>query len=299
MNVEFYLFDVDHGQCAALKLPNGRWCLFDAGCTSSFSPIRWIVSQGSFYGKSFLNGFLNEVSFKFYMATISHFHGDHLADWQNLFKYGPEFIRTVQPDKGYVDDCKSTSTEESWPVVSQFIESVRANYSGSAMPDYGGVRISEMSLPVAIARQIGGDANARVNNASIVTRIDVFGNSILLCGDVMKDAWAEITKIPSWQRLVSNIDVLVAPHHGHSSGYSNGLLKIAKPAVVLVSAVSRDPNVDGRYSLDPVRGITIGGTPYGYISTRQKGHIKITINPPQAGFSKGKRNWSFGDDVTR
>ncbi len=57
------------------------------------------------------------------------------------------------------------------------------------------------------------------NNASIVTRINVFGYSILLCGDVMKDAWEVITKDPLWQQFVSNIDVLVAPHHGHSSGY--------------------------------------------------------------------------------
>lgn len=185
-------------------------------------------------------------------------------------------------------------------MVLGFAQHVTSTYSGSFVPDYGGISIREMSLPVAVARQLGGDANARVNNASIVTRIDVFGNSILLCGDMMKEAWEALISDSgqygaTWRPFLSNVDVLVAPHHGHRSGYSVDLLNLAKPAVVLVSVVSNDPNVDSHYSQAPVRGIRIDGTDYGYISTRQKGHIKIDIAPPQTAYASGGRTWSFGD----
>ena len=103
-----------------------------------------------------------------------------------------------------------------------------------------GLAIGELCLPVAVARSIGGDANARVNNASVVTRIDVYGNSILICGDIEKEAWAAIINNTGdygrlWRPFLSNIDILIAPHHGHRSGYSAELMNSAQPAVVLVS----------------------------------------------------------------
>ena len=162
--------------------------------------------------------------------------------------------------------------------------------------------IREISLPVSVARQLGGDANARVNNSSIVTRIDVHGNSILLCGDMMNEAWEAIISDQEqygreWRPFLRNIDILVAPHHGHRTAFSLDLLNIAQPAVVLVSAVSKDPNIDSRYSQAPVRGIRIDGTNYSYMSTRQKGHIKVSIDQPQTNLGKGTRTWTFGDEV--
>jgi hypothetical protein len=302
MNASFYLFDVDHGQSAALELPNGRWCIFDVGCTSTFSPVRWIVANN-------LTTLLAQVlggstGFRFLKGTISHLHGDHLADYVNLLQHGPEFLKTVDPDQEYLNDCYATCADASSRVkVQAFLQRYRNGFSPAlSTPDYGGVQISELCLPVAVARQVGGDANARVNNASVVTRIDVYGNSLLLCGDMEKEAWEAIIKDNgdygrTWRPLLSNIDILVAPHHGHRSGYSTDLLSLARPAVVLVSVISRDPNVDSRYSQLPVRGMTIGPTTYHYISTRQKGHIKVEIRPPDilAGQSKGSMYWIFGD----
>ncbi len=303
MSVQFYLFDVDHGQSAALHLPNGRWCIFDLGATSTFSPVNWIVSREL---QPWRNNALARLAalraFKFLIATVSHLHGDHLADWQNMTAYGPEFIRSVQPDQEYLQDCRDTNTDQSWPLVLGFAQHVASSFSGSIIPDYGGVMIRQVSLPVGVARQLGGDANARVNNSSIVTRIDVYGNSILLCGDMMKEAWKAIISDQGqygreWRPFLSNIDLLVAPHHGHRTAFSIDLLNIAKPAVVLVSVVSNDPNVDSRYSQVPVRGIKIGGTDYSYISTRQKGHIKVTIEQPRTILGAGTTYWKFGDEA--
>ena len=304
MTAEFYLFDVDHGQSAALRLPNNRWCIFDVGNTDGFSPVEWIARREPFpRTTTILTSLLGSVSFRFLKATVSHFHGDHLADWQNLIKYSPEFIRTVNFDKEYLNDCMDSNTSQSSPLVTGFAQHVNSNFSGSITPNYGGTIIKELSLPVNIARQIGGNANNRVNNASIITRIDIYGNSILLCGDMENDAWNEIINNQGqygamWSPFLSNIDILVAPHHGHKTGFSIDLLNLAKPSVVLISVVSKDPNVDSRYSQFPVRGITLNGTEYKSFTTRQKGHIKVTISPPKSLLGgKGERNWTFGDEV--
>lgn len=83
MTAEFYLFDVDHGQSAALRLPNGRWCIFDVGCTSTFFPVNWIANREKPKQGGGLLATLarsNAVPFRFLKATISHWHGDHLQD---------------------------------------------------------------------------------------------------------------------------------------------------------------------------------------------------------------------------
>jgi beta-lactamase superfamily II metal-dependent hydrolase len=307
MSIRFYLFDVDHGQCAALLLPNGRWCVFDVGCTNTFSPVLWIAGTN---GLSALSGLIGlQYKFQFLKGTISHLHGDHLGDYDKLFQYGPEFMRTVAADQGYLGDCYATcATTEGKTKIRDYMNSYANGFStATSIPDYAGVQIREISLPVAVARQIGGDANARVNNASIVTRIDAHGNSILLCGDMQKEAWEAILNDTgnfglSWRPLVSNIDILVAPHHGHASAYSTSLLQLAKPSVVLASVVTRDPNVDTRYSQSPVRGITLGNTGYMSITTRKYGHIRIEIQPSQnfmLSGGKGGKFWTFGDAALR
>jgi hypothetical protein len=304
MNAEFYLFNVDHGQSAALRLPNGRWCIFDLGRTSEFSPVNWVVDRAGGSVPATLLFPATQSSFRFLKATVSHLHNDHLADHRNLFLFGPEFMRTVVFDNDYLSDCIDSAAEESRQSVFEFAQRYPRIFSGNVIPDYGAVTIREFSLSVSYARAVGGSANSRVNNASIITRIDVHGNSILLCGDLEKEGWEAIfgDQSLSYQRqfMLSDIDVLIAPHHGHASAYSVDLLNSAKPAVVLISVVERDPHVDSRYSQSPIRGIRIGNTNYNTITTRDQGHIKISIAPPdvaQGATSKGARTWTFGQDA--
>jgi beta-lactamase superfamily II metal-dependent hydrolase len=301
MNAEFYLFNVDHGQSAAMHLPNGRWCIFDLGRTADFSPVNWIAERAGAYRAAALLYPSMQSQFRIFKATVSHLHHDHLADYGNLFLFGPEYMRTVMFDQGYLADSLESSSEESRPSVVNFAQRFSSGFSGSVQADYGNVQIREFSLTVAAARPIGGSANSRVNNASLITRIDVYGNSILICGDIEKESWDTIFGNPilssTWRSMIENVDILVAPHHGHASGYSVDLLNMAKPAVVLVSVVSGDPNVDTRYSQSPVRGIRIDQTDYSSITTRKQGHIKVSIQPPVNLASKGLRTWTFGDDI--
>lgn len=300
MNLAFYLFDVDHGQSAVAKLPNGHWCIFDAGSSATVSPtdqIRRIATNGQGYAG--LSGLLAVPQFNFLKATVSHLHADHLSDFDKVLNASPAFLRTVDFDEEYLRDVLSTSARDSCDAISGFCQRYNGGFGpATTKPDYGIASIRELSLPLVLTRIVGGSASSRVNNASVVTRIDCHGNSILICGDMEKEAWDFALTNPLtaavWRPHVSNIDVLVAPHHGHASGYSTELLALAKPSVVLVSVQSRDPHVDPRYSCDSVRGVTIGSSHYRRITTREKGSILIEIEPPDRLFGKGRRVWTFG-----
>jgi len=307
VTVSFYLFDVDHGQAAALRLPNGRWCVFDVGCTDSFSPVAWVAAKNGL--SPVAQALAIQPTFQFLKGTVSHLHGDHLADYAKLFKYGPEFFRCVQPDQEHLDDCYTTCADAGAVARLVAFRQASAGYCGPlVIPDYGGVNIYEISLAVDVARGLGGDANARVNNASIITRINGHGYAILLCGDMQTDAWDAVLTgnwcgQQQWRQHVAGVDVLVAPHHGHASAFSSALLSLAKPQVVLVSAKSADESVDNRYSQSPVRGISISWrdgskTDHSYISTRDKGHIRLDITAPTNPLligARGQTYWTFGN----
>jgi hypothetical protein len=309
MTASFYLFDVDHGQAAALRLSNGRWCMFDAGCTDTFSPVAWIARKNVL--SPLAAALAIQPAFRFLKGTVSHLHGDHLADYARLFQYGPDFFRCVQPDQEHLNDCYATCADAGAVARLVAFRQASSSYSGPlVIPDYGGASIYEMFLPVDVARGLGGDANARVNNASIVTRINVHGYSILLCGDMQTEAWDAVLTSnwqgqQQWRQHVASVDVLLAPHHGHTSAFSSALLNLATPQVVLVSAKSGDESVDNRYSQSPVRGLSINWpdgrrTDHSYISTRDKGHIRIDIQAPANPLligAKGQSYWTLGDAV--
>lgn len=297
MNAELIVFNVNHGQAVGLRLPNDRWCIFDLGNTADFSPIVWMAAQAqpTPFMKALLGNSFQPEPFKLFKTTVSHFHGDHMADFPNLLAFSPEYLRTVDHDGAYLRDAMSSNAEQSHRNIFHFAQYERSNYTRTAIADYGHVSIKELSIPVAIARKIPGNASSNINNASVISRIDCYGNTILICGDIEKEAidFALASNILGqlWIPLVSNVDVLVAPHHGHRSGYSENLMKLANPAVVLVSVSSKDESVDSRYSGPSVRGITIGQNTHKRITTREWGHINLTIEPPVQIGLKGQRSW--------
>jgi hypothetical protein len=292
MNFDFYLFNVDHGQSAAARLPKGQWCLFDVGRSKTFSPVQFIInndiqrrSKEPMWSRRPPWALAKTAPFSFLKATISHLHADHLDDYLNLFAASPRSLRTVNFNEEYLSNVFQSSSEESFHKVIDFCRRFNKWKIASTPIEYGIANINEKSFPLSIViNKIGGTPNNIVNNASIITRIDCYRNSILICGDMEEDAWefalnSQIVR-QYWRKLVSGIDILVAPHHGHS--YSSSLMALADPSVVLISVQSKDESVDKRYT----RRIT----------TRDKGHIHLSIAPPIRFSEKGKRTWSYGDN---
>jgi len=181
-------------------------------------------------------------------------------------------------DSEYFSDAMESSSDAGRTAVIRFAawqKTFRA--AGPVAWDRGGVSVSERMLGVRVARALGGSANTRVNNASVVSRIDYLGRSILICGDMEATGWAHALADPGWRDHVSNIDILVAPHHGHSSSYSQDLMNLAKPSLVLFSALSGDDSTDSRYSSDGIAGMVVGSKVRSSLSTRADGHIAVTI----------------------
>lgn len=279
MSLEFTLFDVDHGQCAAVRLPNGRWCLFDFGRPSRTPLLDQIKPRRLALVPTGNGPSLELVPESLFRVSLSHLHADHLSGIESVMKLSPEFLGTVLYDDLYLAEVFETTAEGRHWLIETFVNWHRdqfPNWVRSEL-DFGGATIRDLSLTVGEARKLGGSANTRVNNASLVTRIDYLGRSILLCGDMEASGWDAILGLEEWRRHVSGVDVLVAPHHGHSSGFSEQLLSLARPGVVLVSVASHDEHVDSRYSSDPVGRVWFEGGTHRRLTTRRCGNIQVVI----------------------
>jgi len=126
------------------------------------------------------------------------------------------------------------------------------------------------------------------NNRSCVLKVDLAGHSILLSGDIEKDAeYRLVRKFRS--RLTSSL--LVAPHHGSKSSSSAEFITAVNPVTVLFPAGYRNrfnfPNRDiiGRYAS---RGI-------GIYTTARDGAISVKVTSSGMTFAThrrtGKRFW--------
>lgn len=86
------------------------------------------------------------------------------------------------------------------------------------------------------------------NNSSIIRYIKDDGISILFCGDLEKAGWelllAQNPKLV--ERLKSNgVTILIAPHHGHKSGFPKALFDVIKRVNVVIHSKDSEANMDG------------------------------------------------------
>ena len=140
-----------------------------------------------------------------------------------------------------------------------------------------GIEIQWFQLSTDEAQTISSAQNSLVNNCSIVT-IYTYGNfKLMVPGDIEAEGMKKLLARPDFLKSVEGVKVLVAPHHGHKSGFSSELMNaIGKPTVVFASVVSKDENVDSRYSSNEfVKGLTDGTK---LMTTRTHGTLKVIID---------------------
>ena len=89
---------------------------------------------------------------------------------------------------------------------------------------------------------------------------------------------------------VENVDILLAPHHGRESCYSQEFMNHVNPAITIISDKPEDNNesASSKYS-DNSRGMTIlknGKHEFrSCLTTRNDGDITVTINNSRLSIS--------------
>lgn len=270
MDMVLKVFDVAHGSANFLISPTGRTELVDLGARADWSPLLHIHSSYIAHGTQ-----LGRL-------VLTHHHGDHLDDVYNLPDRMPSLVVRRGLSGSYAQACRE-SNSTGGQQKAEYFDSLFGTYlyenSAIQTVEAWGIAISGWMLTEQQASAVTGTSNSMANCCSLVRLYDHNGTKFLLCGDMEKEGMAELLATNAEMRgAVQGVNVLVAPHHGHRSGFSTELMRaIGGPDIVIASIMSGDEHVDNRYSDSAwVRGVNLSdGTVKRLLTTRSNGAITV------------------------
>ncbi len=269
----YKVFDVAHGSANFLISPTGKTELCDLGARSDWSPLDHIYRYYIPYGQR-----LDRI-------VLTHHHGDHVTDVYNLTPNRmPWMVLRRHLIGRYEEACRNSNSTEGQRNA-RYFDNLFSGYTGTvASGTHGGntwgIEMPCWSLSETTADRVAGSDGSMANCCSFVTLYNHQGTKILQCGDMEKDGMSVLLAANSdMQQAVQRTNVLIAPHHGHKSGFSTELMQaIGKPDVVIASVMAGDEHVDSRYSdAQFVRGIPAGdGSVVRLLTTRTYGALTVT-----------------------
>lgn len=267
------IFDVEHGFSTFVKSPTGHTLMIDCGKTSDFSPVNYIL-------KNELGGTVIRNGHRLTKLIVTHPHDDHIEDIANLTsKLAPSILQRQRYDWDAIKEPDAQSGE--YENLDHYaVWQTKYSEPVNDEPDWG-MQIETFFLTPKDSLAL--DDTKYVNNSSIVTVVSFegteFTEKFLFGADVEQAGWEALLKRASFKSAVSGTDFFIAPHHGHTSGFSTALYDaIGKPILNLVSVHSRDENVDSRYSSkDYASGVEFDGERRYMLSTRNDGSIFLDV----------------------
>lgn len=261
MRVE--IFDVDHGQCAAITAPNGRAILVD--CGDRMEGTRWWAPS-----MHFLNS-------RFDLLALTNLDEDHLSNFHLLTQYVSIGAILTNPTIGGAQllGLKPHGMKAGTRGVYDWLS---IPYKPTVpFPDFDDVKVSWCCNPY-----IPGASND-TNNLSLVLIVEYRGFKIVFGGDVESAGWRELlARYPRLTFALNGTCIYVASHHGRRNGCSDDLFNLIRPGVVIVSDAKRQyetQDTDAWYR-QRCNGIPVIGTSdWRYIlSTRKDGSLRIDVN---------------------
>lgn len=179
---------------------------------------------------------------------LTHPDMDHMGGIKDLFmEFSPPNLWDTANTKEIGESSFSTRRNlgEDWKFY-QKLRDTRTNtdssprrlvYHSGDSYDYfkqDGLKILAPAEPLMAIANEAGDWN----DASYVVLFTWHGKKILFSGDSEDLTWEHILK--TWPKTVSNVDVLIAPHHGRDSGRDFEFLKTVHPKLTIFGNASSD-----------------------------------------------------------
>lgn len=301
-----HFLNVGHGDCTIIEHPSGRLTMIDINNSKSLSDkdIAGLaamrdIPEWEFRRKGSYNMALNMSWEDYYKSKLvdPHDYFKEKLDGQSVFRY----VQT-HPDMDHMSGLHRFFMQEKVPLWNFWdvahaktfkdVDFDKARYDWDDWTAYESLRVG--SGPDDKTHQVKNnlrfaqasywvedgisvlspsqelidlsDEKVSWNNVSYVLRLDYGGRSILLPGDAVQEAWAEMVEKVHPNSL--SVDILKAAHHGRKSGYHKDAVDIIQPHAV-ISSVGKKPETDAHQDYK-----SHGAEVY---STRKHGTITVTM----------------------
>lgn len=233
-DVYIRIVDVGAGLCAIIRIPRGRFMVYDAGHWNGrqcINAVRELVTTDTID-----------------LMVISHSDGDHLGDGARILaeKRVKQVILAGEP-----------RPTDAWnDLVNALAEEVKEGGSVYNLQSVALVPGTTLPLGEAVVTLIAGwpvwtdpgpTASERRNAISVVVRLEYRGRSVLFTGDTVgrrlgdvddacKDAEKVMVDRHNSGEVSITSDVLIASHHGATNGSATCFIKAIDPQFVIFPA---------------------------------------------------------------
>jgi len=220
------VFNVEHGACALLTTPVGlggwRRILIDCGhhATTGWYPGRHLHNLGTTS--------LDQL-------IVTNYDEDHVSGYPDLLAHRVTVNWIVRNTSVTPATLRGLKQEAGMgPGIASLLTSLEGYFSPGAsptpMPTFPGVSLEYFRNEYPVFDD--------ENNLSLVVYMTVFGTTFLFPGDMESDGFEHLLATNlRFRQVVSNINVLVASHHGRENGICEAMFDTygCRPQVVIIS----------------------------------------------------------------
>ena len=254
------VFDVEHGACSVITAPNGRQLMVDCGHHAK-RPWRPSVA---FRGQA-----IEEL-------VVSNFDEDHVSDLPGLMSNTTIGYITCNTSVSAAALAGLKREHGAGPGIQRLLRWMRAveGNAGSGFPQYGDMTRTVFwnNYPYRAEDE---------NNLSVVTFVEWSGFSMAFTGDLEVSGWRVLLENSQFRRALSNVNVLMASHHGRESGCCEDVFQWCSPQIVVMSDRDKTFNsqeTTGWYARR-CEGIRYNGGNRSVFTTRNDGDMRISVGP--------------------
>jgi beta-lactamase superfamily II metal-dependent hydrolase len=251
--MKLFFFRIGNGHCTYIEFPNGERAFVDLN--------RKLPNEGENPLQIVWNAGVRRIDRLF----ITHPHRDHITGFKVLFdSFTVSYFYfsgvPFRPDPVYEDWLSYEEKKRNHPTRYQ----VGAGY----YTQVGQVRIDYLMPPASLITGTNDD----VNNNSLLLKFTYGTTRILICGDTEEDGWRRVSDYD-----ISNIDLLLAAHHGNDSGYYQPKVRVMNPKYVVISAGPGTPHdADHKYRPYARIGVYTTRTARVVADCDDRGNVSIT-----------------------
>ena len=290
--MEIVVFDVGNASCNYICSPNKYAMMIDCGSSSEKqNPLDFIKNCNNsrdslFKTKPFVTS--GGKSYPLALLHITHPDDDHVRNSERVYKELTPYLLCHTYTEKY-DDAASINKD--------YVKNLDKEYRGNNPEkiDWGFDEDYTFSIPIETVKADPTLRNKVRNNSSIIRYVKYNGIRILFAGDLETAGWEWLAKNNEFFKslMKGGLDVLVAPHHGHDSGFPKALLDLTGNVKAIVLSKDSEATKEGTdvytgYSnyADGVRYYNTNDKIMYFgkvLTTRSNGNVYLFVDP-QYGF---------------
>ena len=242
--MEIIIFDVGNASCNYICSPNKYAMMIDCGSSiDKQNPVEFIKAcnsgnEGLFKLKPYVSS--NGKMYPLALLHITHPDDDHVRNSERVYKELTPYLL----EHTYTEQYDDSNTIDKF-----YVENLDKEYRSISTEsiDWGFEDDLTFSIPIETVK-LDPKLKSKVrNNSSIIRYIRYNNVKILFAGDLETAGWDWLAENNVYFRnlMKKGLDVLVAPHHGHDSGFPKALFNLTGNVKTIILSKDSEGTKEG------------------------------------------------------